>query len=139
MGRCIAPSFIAHDRHKYEHELLLARRRAEELLAKEQEAQRALLTAHAERDRQRAVAEDRALFGGQMMAIVSHDLRNPLSVIRMSAQLIGAATVWNAVRRLRDGVVTHELAVYPVAKSTVDVRDQAVRFVTKSPQGAPHR
>src|SRR5688572_10290285 len=40
--------FIATDRRKYEHELLLARRRAEELLAQEREAQRA-----------RSLAEDR--------------------------------------------------------------------------------
>jgi sigma-B regulation protein RsbU (phosphoserine phosphatase) len=40
--------FIATDRRKYEHELLLARRRAEELLEREREAQRA-----------RALAEDR--------------------------------------------------------------------------------
>lgn len=92
--------FMADDRHKYEHELLLARRRAEELLAKEQEAQRALLMAEAERDRQRAVAEDRALFSEQMMAIVSHDLRNPLSVIRMGVQVIGAAALTAAQRRM---------------------------------------
>jgi sigma-B regulation protein RsbU (phosphoserine phosphatase) len=81
--------FIAEDRHKYEHELLLARKRAEQLLAQEQEAQRALAIANQERDRQRAVAEDRALFAEQMIGIVSHDLRNPLSVIRMSAHLLG--------------------------------------------------
>ena len=81
--------FIAQDRHQYEHELVLARRRAEELLAKEREAQAALAAAQAERDRQRAVAEDRALFAEQMVGIVSHDLRNPLSIIRMSAHLIG--------------------------------------------------
>lgn len=40
--------FIATDRRKYEHELLLARRRAEELLASERQAQRA-----------RALAEER--------------------------------------------------------------------------------
>ena len=91
--------FIAEDRHKYEHELLLARRRAEELLSKEQEAQRDLLLAQAERDRQRAVAEDRALFAEQMMAIVSHDLRNPLSVIRMGTHVIGKATLTEAQQR----------------------------------------
>ena len=80
--------FIAEDRGKYEHELVLARRRAEELLAKEQETQQALRAAQAERDRQQALAEDRALFAEQMMAIVSHDLRNPLSVIRMSAHIL---------------------------------------------------
>jgi len=81
--------FLAEDRHKYERELMLARRRAEELLAKEREAQQALRVAQAERDHQRAMAEDRALFAEQMIGIVSHDLRNPLTVIRMSAQLLG--------------------------------------------------
>jgi sigma-B regulation protein RsbU (phosphoserine phosphatase) len=81
--------FLAHDRHKYEKELLQARRRAEELLAQQQQAQLALALAQQERDRQETVAEDRALFAEQMMAIVSHDLRNPLSVIRMSAHIIG--------------------------------------------------
>ena len=80
--------FMAEDRHKYEQELLLARRNAEALLLNEQVAQQALLEAQAERDRQRALAEDRALFAEQMMAIVSHDLRNPLTVIRMSAHLL---------------------------------------------------
>lgn len=80
--------FIAEDRHKYEQELLLARRRAEELLAMEQAAQHALRAAQAERDRQQALAEDRAVFAEQMMAIVSHDLRNPLSVIRMSGHIL---------------------------------------------------
>ena len=82
-------AFLAHDRHKYEKELLLERKRAEGLLARHQEAQLALAVAQEERDRQKTVAEDRALFAEQMMAIVSHDLRNPLSVIRMSAHLIG--------------------------------------------------
>lgn len=82
-------AFLAHDRHQYEKELLQARRRAEDLLAQQQDAQRALATAQAERDRQKGFAEDRALFAEQMMAIVSHDLRNPLSVIRMSAHVIG--------------------------------------------------
>jgi sigma-B regulation protein RsbU (phosphoserine phosphatase) len=80
--------FIAEDRHKYEQELVLARRRAEELLAKEQEAQAALRAAQIERDRQQALAEDRALFAEQMMAIVSHDLRTPLAVVQMTAHIL---------------------------------------------------
>jgi phosphoserine phosphatase RsbU/P len=63
--------FVAEDRNMYEKELLLARRRADELLE--------------EVNGQRALAEDRALFAEQMVGIVSHDLRNPLSVVRMSA------------------------------------------------------
>jgi sigma-B regulation protein RsbU (phosphoserine phosphatase) len=96
--------FVAEDRHRYEHELLLARRRAEELLLKEQQTRDALVAAQAELDRQRATAEDRALFAEQMMGIVSHDLRNPLAVIQMSSQLLGrgelGATQRAALQRL---------------------------------------
>ncbi len=80
--------FVAEDRHKYEQELLIARRRAEDLLQKEQETQGSLRAAQAERDRQQALAQDRALFAEQMVAIVSHDLRNPLTVVRMSTHLL---------------------------------------------------
>lgn len=83
--------FIAEDRHQYEQELLAERRRVEALLAQEQQTQRALLDAQADRDRQQALAEDRALFAEQMMAIVSHDLRNPLAVIQMSARLLASS------------------------------------------------
>jgi len=85
--------FIAEDRHRYEQELLRARRTAEELLAQEQAAQQALHAAQVERDRLQALAEDRAHFAEQMVAIVSHDLRNPLSVIDMSAQLLGRTSL----------------------------------------------
>jgi len=81
-------AFLVHDRKLYERELLLARKRAEELLASERATQQALTVAQDERDRQRVLAEDRALFAEQMIGIVSHDLRNPLSVIRMSAHLL---------------------------------------------------
>ena len=37
---------------------------------------------------QRAAAEDRALFAEQMVGIVSHDLRNPLSTIGMGAEVL---------------------------------------------------
>jgi sigma-B regulation protein RsbU (phosphoserine phosphatase) len=59
--------FSAGDRHKYEHELLRARRQAESLLAEQQ---------------------DRALFAEQMVGIVSHDLRNPLSAISLGTELL---------------------------------------------------
>ena len=39
--------------------------------------------------RERSRAHDRAQFAEQMMAIVSHDLRNPLSAILMGAQVVG--------------------------------------------------
>lgn len=37
---------------------------------------------------QRAAAEDRALFAEQMVGIVSHDLRNPLSTIRLGGEVL---------------------------------------------------
>ena len=59
--------FMAEDRHTYERELLLARKRSEELLRSEQLVQEALRA---------------------MMGIVSHDLRNPLSVVAMSCTVL---------------------------------------------------
>lgn len=76
-----AAIFIAEDRHKYERELLLQRRRAEELSAQHALDQQKLAAAQAD-------AEDRALFAEQLVGVVSHDIRNPLSVIQMSAVLL---------------------------------------------------
>jgi len=83
-------AFGAEDRHRYERELLHARRRAEELHTRSMETQRALVDAQAELDVQRRAAEDRALFAEQMMGVVSHDLRNPLSTIQLSATVLKA-------------------------------------------------
>ena len=66
--------FIARDRDKYERELVQARKRLEALVAE---------TGHLHAD-----AKDRALFAEQMIGIVSHDLRNPMSSIQMGAQLL---------------------------------------------------
>ncbi|HYE40476.1 MAG TPA: HAMP domain-containing sensor histidine kinase, partial [Ramlibacter sp.] len=73
--------FVAEDRHKYERELLLQRRRAEDLFTQHLRDQEDLQAA-------RAQAEDRAQFAEQMVGVVSHDIRNPLSVIHMSALLL---------------------------------------------------
>ena len=62
---------VAEERNKYERELLAARKRADDLVDKERALQHAM--------------EDRALFAEQMIGIVSHDLRNPLTVISMGA------------------------------------------------------
>lgn len=63
--------FVATDRHAYERELLAARRRAEALTVQQR----------AEHDARRVAAEDRALLAEQLVGIVSHDLRTPLSTI----------------------------------------------------------
>jgi sigma-B regulation protein RsbU (phosphoserine phosphatase) len=67
-------AFSAQDRNRYERELMTARKRADALLEAEREAKRLL--------------SDRALFAEQMVGIVSHDLRNPLSAILMGVDLL---------------------------------------------------
>jgi phosphoserine phosphatase RsbU/P len=77
--------FIATDRRKYERELLLARRRAEELLASEREAQKARTLAE---ERLRLEAEQRAVLAEQLVGIVSHDLRNPLNAVLLGTHVL---------------------------------------------------
>jgi phosphoserine phosphatase RsbU/P len=67
--------FVARDRDKYERELVLSRRRLEDAVK--------------EATRLQVEAKDRAVFAEQMMGIVSHDLRNPLSTIQMATVLLG--------------------------------------------------
>ena len=97
-------TFVAEDRNKYEKELLLARRRAEELLRQQQEVQEALTRSQAELDRQRASAEGRAQFAEQMVGIVSHDLRNPLSAIQLSAYVLARAELAGPHRKALDRI-----------------------------------
>lgn len=67
-------AFVARDRDKYEQELLLSRKRLEEHVAQVQRL-------HSE-------AKDQALFSEQMIGIVSHDLRNPLSAVGTGIQVL---------------------------------------------------
>jgi sigma-B regulation protein RsbU (phosphoserine phosphatase) len=67
-------AYVARDRDRYEQELVRSRRRLEDLVA--------------ELNVLNAAAKDRALFAEQMMGIVSHDLRNPLSAIRLGTDLL---------------------------------------------------
>jgi len=77
--------FIAKDRAKYESELLRARQLAEDSLASERAAQAELALADIHL---RKAAEDRAHFAEQMVGIVSHDLRNPLSTIMVATEAL---------------------------------------------------
>lgn len=79
-------AFVAEDRNRYERELMNARKKADELVQTEREAQHLL--------------RDRALFAEQMVGIVSHDLRNPLSAILMGVQLLGRVEKERRVRVL---------------------------------------
>ncbi|KJK08395.1 sensor histidine kinase [Pseudomonas tussilaginis] len=80
--------FKTEDRRKYERGLVNARLLAEGHLAKNLKAQRSREIAQGKLRTVYAAAEDRALFAEQMIGIVSHDLRNPLSAIRMAAEIL---------------------------------------------------
>jgi sigma-B regulation protein RsbU (phosphoserine phosphatase) len=67
-------AFVAQDRNRYERELMNARKKADLSLETERQSQLLL--------------RDRAIFAEQMVGIVSHDLRNPLSAILMGVQLL---------------------------------------------------
>jgi sigma-B regulation protein RsbU (phosphoserine phosphatase) len=84
----IITATVAEERNRYERELLIARKRADELVERERAAQHVLEVAQAQTTQLRELAEDRALFAEQMIGIVSHDLRNPLSAILMGAKIL---------------------------------------------------
>lgn len=67
-------AFMARDRDRYERELLQARK-----VALEQVEEISLL---------QQAAADRSKFSEQLVGIVSHDLRNPLSAIRMGTDIL---------------------------------------------------
>ena len=80
--------FGTTDRDKYERELLNARNLAEALLQEKTATELALKQAQAELSEAYAIAQRRALFAEQMVAIVSHDLKNPLTAIRMASDFL---------------------------------------------------
>jgi sigma-B regulation protein RsbU (phosphoserine phosphatase) len=78
-------AFVARDRDKYERELVASRKRLEELVV--------------EATRLKEEAKDRALFAEQMIGIVSHDLRNPLSSIMAGATLLARGQLTEGQQR----------------------------------------
>ncbi|WPN49014.1 MULTISPECIES: PAS domain-containing sensor histidine kinase [unclassified Pseudomonas] len=80
--------FGTTDRDKYERELLNARKLAEALLHEKTVAENALQHAQAELNLAYEKAQRRALFAEQMVAIVSHDLKNPLTAIKMASDIL---------------------------------------------------
>lgn len=71
--------FVAQDRDKYEKELVQARTKLEAMVAHANDLQ--------------VQASDRAMFAELMIGIVSHDLRNPIMAMLMSAELLGKGGV----------------------------------------------
>lgn len=83
-------AFVARDRDKYERELIASGKRLQELAS--------------EAAKLEELAKDRALFSEQMMGIVSHDLRNPLAVVEMSALGVGSLGVSDEQRKALDRI-----------------------------------
>lgn len=80
--------FVAQERNQYERELLTARQMAEELLQQQLMAQKELTSAQNRLRLAHAEVQIRANFAEQLVGIVSHDLRNPLTAIKMAADLL---------------------------------------------------
>jgi len=95
-------AYVARDRDKYEKELVRSRKRMEDLFAQATKLQ--------------AEARDRAVFAEQMMGIVSHDLRNPLSAIQMGIALLGRGDV----------ALSQQRALARIARSA----DRATRLIS---------
>jgi len=89
--------FVVEDRHRYERELLLQRQRAEQLAAENARGQQEL-------DAERHRAEERAVFAEKLVGMVSHDIRNPLSVIQMSTVLLERSGLSAMQRQVVDRV-----------------------------------
>jgi sigma-B regulation protein RsbU (phosphoserine phosphatase) len=79
-------AFVARDRDTYERELVQSRKRLEKLVT--------------EKTRLEAEAKDRALFAEQMIGIVSHDLRNPLSGIALGVAALSSGEVTDGQKRM---------------------------------------
>lgn len=109
--------FMATDRRKYERELLLARRQAEELLERERNVQAALLRAETEL---RIALQERVTLAEQLVGIVSHDLRTPLNAISLGANLLSTAQLPNGQARV---VARIESAANRANRLTTDLLD----------------
>lgn len=80
--------FGTTERDRYERALLVARQRAEELLAQKISAETALQQAKAELAAAYESSQRRAAFAELMVAIASHDLKTPMTAIKMATQLL---------------------------------------------------
>lgn len=80
--------FGTTDRDRYERELLSARKHAEQLLKEKTVAESALRQAKVDLNIAYEKSQRRALFAEQMVAIASHDLKNPLTAIRMATDML---------------------------------------------------
>jgi PAS domain S-box-containing protein len=135
--------FIARDRDNYEQELIQSRNRLEVMID--------------DVTRLEAEAKDRAVFAEQMVGIVSHDLRNPISAILMGAELLRRAGITanqshvlgrmakagNRANRLIDGLLDFTQARMgrglTVSLKTIDLHAVVSEAVDELSQAFPAR
>lgn len=126
-GVCVEMAFFATaDRDKYERELLQARKTAEQLLTEKTATEQALRTAQDDLTQAYAKAQRRATFAEQMVAIVSHDLKNPLTAISMATQFLSRAQRTPQETRLLGGI---ERSAERATRMVSDLLDLAVARV----------
>ncbi|MFT0868491.1 ATP-binding protein [Pseudomonas sp. CAM1A] len=87
-------------RDRNERAVFEAMQRAEELLAQKVRAEAALHRAQAELAAAYENAQRRAVLAEQMVAIASHDLKNPMTAIKMATQLLARDAGSDRARRL---------------------------------------
>lgn len=105
---------LSADRRKYEQELLGARQRAELALAERREALDSLRKTEAELRRANLQLRDSDRRKDEFLAVLAHELRNPLTPLRSGLDLL-------AMRKHDD----------PVLKRTLDVFDRQVTHMTR--------
>lgn len=88
------------ERDRNERAALVAMQRAEELLAQKVSAEAALQRAQAELAAAYENAERRAILAEQMVAVASHDLKNPMTAIKMATELLERDAHSDRARRL---------------------------------------
>ncbi|HGM5579072.1 TPA: ATP-binding protein [Pseudomonas putida] len=98
--------FNTTERDRNEQLVLQAMQRAEELLAQKISAERALQQAQEELAMAYAEAQRRALLAEQMVAVASHDLKNPMTAIKMASELLGRDAHSDRARLLLGSIST---------------------------------
>lgn len=92
--------FGTAQRDSTERAVFLAMQRAEELLAQKASAEAALQRTQLELAAAYKDAQHRAVLAEQMVAVASHDLKNPLTAIKMASDLLGRDINSDRARRL---------------------------------------
>lgn len=96
---------LSADRRKYEEELLGARQRAESALAERREALESLRRTEAELRKANLQLRDSDARKDEFLAVLGHELRNPLTPLRSGLDLLG-------MRKYDDPVLQRTLGVF---------------------------